>query len=49
MSLTNQDSDDTGEIEMYGIGSGNLIEHNALHDIYDSGTGMHSVMFSDDW
>jgi hypothetical protein len=49
MSLTNQDSDDTGEIEMYGTGSGNVMEHNALHDIYDSGTGMHSVLFSDDW
>jgi hypothetical protein len=47
MSLTNQDSDDTGEIEMYGTGGGNVIEHNALHDIYDSGTGMHSVLFSD--
>ena len=49
LSLSNQDSDDTGEIEMYGTGGGNVIEHNALHDIYDSGTGMHSVMFSDDW
>ena len=49
MSLTNQDSDDTGEIEMYGTGGGNVIEYNALHDIYDSATGAHSVLFSDDW
>jgi hypothetical protein len=49
ISLTNQDSDDTGEIEMYGTGSDNIMEFNALHDIYDSSTGMHSVLFSDDW
>ena len=49
MSLTNQDSDDTGEIEMYGTGFGNTMEYNALHDIYDSSTGAHSVLFSDDW
>ena len=40
MSLTNQDSDDTGEIEMYGTGSENVIEYNALHDIYDSSTSL---------
>ena len=40
MSLTNLDSDDTGEIEMYGTGSDNIMEYNALHDIYDSSTGM---------
>ena len=49
MSHTNEDSDDTGEIEMYGTGGGNLMEYNAVHDVYDSGTGMHSVLFSDDW
>jgi len=49
MSHANQDSDDTGEVEMYGTGPGNIMEHNAIHDVYDVGTGMHSVMFSDDW
>ena len=35
--------------DRYGTGRGNLMEYNAFHDIYDSSTGMHSVLFSDDW
>lgn len=38
-----------GNDDRYGTGGGNLMEYNAFHDIYDSSTGMHSVLFSDDW
>jgi parallel beta-helix repeat protein len=48
ISLTSTDTADTGDIEMYGIGTGNVIERNAIHDTYDE-NGMHSALFADDF